>query len=574
MFPVHLLGAPSGSRLDRCALESHSVSIFMEAAAAYAPCPLCRSDAQRIHSRYQRHLADLPCFGLPVRLEVTVRRFFCARPQCPRRIFAERLPGFVQPHARTTDRLRQAHCAIGYALGGEPGSRLSAFLGMTTSPDTLLRRIKQFTGESTPPRCVGIDDWAWLKGQRYGTIVVDLERSCVVDLLPDRDAETVKKWLSGHPGVELVSRDRWSAYAQATVDAAPGARQVVDRWHLLKNLREAIERLFERQFVVISAALEATESAAQPASDSAKARVVETTLTDDQSSSELVNTPITESPRRQAQRERRQRRVERFEQVHERHRKGHSLRRIARELGMSRCAVRRYLRCKTCPDWNLGRARRSRLDAHREWIDARLAEDDPNALELHRQLTAMGFRGSYGSVRRYVTKRLGAAGRKRERTSAAAGKKRERTDAAAVPTLRRPSAKQLSFEWVRRAENRKCEEQAHLVAIRAGSDELATALDLADEFAALIRKQSQSTLRDWLAKAEFSMCPEVRQFAKGIRRDEAAVLTALTEPWSNGPVEGHVNRLKVIHSYCLHCHRPPLGFEPDSRLLTTLVRAA
>jgi transposase len=182
---------------------------------------------------------------------------------------------------------------------------------------------------------------------------------------------------------------------------------------------------------------------------------------------------------------------------------------------------------------------------YREWIDARLAEGNPNALELHRQLTSMHFRGSYGSVRRYVAKRLAAAGKTCERTSAAAGK-RDRTNTTAAPTVRRPSAKQLSFEWVRRPEKRKSEEQARLDAIRAGSDDLASGLDLADEFAALIRKQSQGTLSDWLTKAESSTCPEVRQFAKGIQREEAAVFTAMTEPWSNGLVEGHVNRLKTV----------------------------
>jgi len=202
---------------------------------------------------------------------------------------------------------------------------------------------------------------------------------------------------------------------------------------------------------------------------------------------------------------------------------------------MSRHAVRRYLRCTTCPDWNPGRACRSRLDVHRDWIDARLAEGNTNALELHRQLTAMGFRGSYGSVRRYVTKRLGAI-----------GKKRDRSNATKPPSVPQPSAKQLSFEWVRRRENRKLAEQARLDAICAGSDELASALVLADEFTALIRKQSQGTLSDWLARSEASACPEIRRFAEGIRREETAVLAAVTERWSNGPVEGHVNRLKTI----------------------------
>jgi transposase len=147
----------------------------------------------------------------------------------------------------------------------------------------------------------------------------------------------------------------------------------------------------------------------------------------------------------------------------------------------------------------------------------------------------MGFRGSYGSVRRYITKRL-----------AAAGKTRERINPAKPRSAPSPSAKQLSFEWVRRGEDRKPAEQVRLDAIRSASDELAGALDLADEFAALIRRQSRRTLSDWLARSEASPSLEMRRFGESLRRDEAAVLGAVTERWSNGPVEGHVNRLKTI----------------------------
>jgi transposase len=431
---------------------------------------------------------------------------------------------------------------------------------MATSPDTLLRRVKQRKDDSTPlPRFVGIDDWAWRKGQRYGTIVVDLERGDVVDLLPDRDAKTVRDWLNEHPGVELVSRDRWSAYAQASAEADAKPQQVADRWHLLKNLREAIERLFERQSTVISAAIRAAEAPQQPASSPMLTETAEAvpsaespppgppsepTATSigsgmpdlvERSSLAQPSEPAPESPRSQCQRVRRQRRVDRFEQVRQRHRQGHSERRIARELGMSRKTVRRYLRRETCPDWNPGRLRQSQVDPHREWIDARLAEGQRNVVELHRQLVARGFGGSYGSVWRYVAKRLRAA-----------GEKHQRLNAATPPPPPPPSAKQLSFEWVRRPEKRTAEAQARLDAIRAGSEELAAALDLADEFAGLIRKRSQGTLSDWLIRGEASANPELRRFAEGIRRDEAAVLAAVTQRWSNGPVEGHVNRLKTI----------------------------
>jgi transposase len=226
LIPSELRAAPAGSSLVRCARDDDLVTIFITMAAPTAPCPDCGHDAHRVHSRYSRRLADLPCFGVPVRLELTVRRFRCPSPGCPRRIFAERLPGFAGKHARTTDRLRRSHEAIGSALGGEAGSRLAVLVAMPTSPDTLLRRVKRLEDvPGPPPRVVGIDDWAWRKGHRYGTVVVDLERGDVVDLLPDRDADTVAAWLKAHPGVEVVSRDRSSTYAQAATEGAPQAAQ-------------------------------------------------------------------------------------------------------------------------------------------------------------------------------------------------------------------------------------------------------------------------------------------------------------------------------------------------------------
>ncbi len=212
LVPLELCAAPPESRFVDCALDEDNLTVHLAITAPMVACPLCGCEASSVHSRYSRRLADWPCFGRAVQLQVTIRRFSRPRPECPRLIFAERLPGFAEPHARTSSRLRQAHETIGSALGGKAGARLTKSLAMATSPDTLLRRVKQLKDGSPPaPRFVGIDDWAWCKGQRSGTIVVDLERGDIVDLLPDREAEPVKTWLNGHPGVELVSRDRGSA---------------------------------------------------------------------------------------------------------------------------------------------------------------------------------------------------------------------------------------------------------------------------------------------------------------------------------------------------------------------------
>jgi transposase len=489
-----------------------------------------------VHSRYTRRLDDLPCLGRSVRLQVAVRRFVCPQPDCPRRIFSERLPGFAAPWARATDRLRQTQTDIGSSLGGEAGARLAARMAITASPDTLLRRVKRLENRPTgPTRVVGIDDWAWRKGQCYGTIVVDLERGDVIDLLPDRDADTVAAWLKVHPGIEVVSRDRSAAYAEAATEGASRAVQVADRWHLLENLREAVERVLGRHSAAVNAALKALEAPPCPSHEPTGPRAGVAVPPGELPSPRPAVEPAPVSPRLQAKRARRQELVERFDRVHELHKRGHPAARIARELGLSRRSVFRYLRRETCPAWHLRGSRRSRLDGYREWIDARIAEGFINVAALHRQLTERGFKGSYGSVYAFVTKRLDAA-----------GKKRVRLNAAAPPVPRPPSARQLSFEWARRPEKRKPPEQARRAAIRGCSVELAAALDLADGFADLIRKRSSATLAEWLGRGEASPDPDLRRFAEGIRRDEAAVQAAVTERWSNGPVEGHVNRLKTI----------------------------
>jgi transposase len=536
VLPLELLGAPEGSRLVRACLDVEQLTVHLAITAPTAACPVCGSSARRVRSRYTRRLDDLPCLGRRVRLQVIVRRFVCPRSDCPRRIFAERLPGFAAPRARTTDRLRQTQADIGSSLGGEAGSRLAARIGMSTSPDTLLRRVKRLKKElAEPTRVVGIDDWAWRKGKRYGTIVVDLERSDVIDLLPDRDADTVAAWLKAHPGIEVVSRDRSATYAEASTQGAPQAEQVADRWHLLKNLREAVERALERHSAIVGAALKTIETPTELPPNAAAPEPGAVPSPIEPPPPQPPSEPCPESPRIQAEQSKRQKRIDRFEQVHDLRGRGLSAARIARELGLSRRSVFRYLRRETCPVWGLGGSRRSRLDGYREWIDARLAEGFLNVADMRRRLTERGFKGSYGSVYAFVTKRLGAA-----------GMRRDRLNAADPPVPAPPSARQLSFEWARRPEKRKPPEQARLDAIRARSDELTAALDLADGFADLIRKQSSATLAEWLARGEASSDPDLRRFAEGIRRDEASVHAAVTERWSNGPVEGHVNRLKTI----------------------------
>src|SRR2546425_6744041 len=238
------------------------ITLHVTAAQASVPCPLCHVQTVRVHSRYARTLADLPWSTYAVRLQLRVRKFFCDHPTCPRQIFTERLPTVAAPWARRTTRLSQLLSAFGVALGGEAGARLVARVRLPISPTTLLRLIRAApVPAASAPQVLGVDAWAWRRGQRYGTILVNLEHHQVLDLLPERSAESVAAWLAQHPTVRVVCRDRSALYAEGIRRGAPQAVQVVDRFHLVKNLREAVEAFLHNQRAALQAAAARTAQA-------------------------------------------------------------------------------------------------------------------------------------------------------------------------------------------------------------------------------------------------------------------------------------------------------------------------
>ncbi len=494
------------------------VTIVTAPAPSQSACPLCGGLSGRVHSHYTRTLADLPWQGRVAAVQVRARRFRCASTGCPRRIFTERLPEVACPRARRTVRLGDAQRHIGLALGGAPGSRLAGRLAMPVSGDTLLRMVR--TGglaPSPPPRIIGVDDWAWRRGHRCGTIICDLERRRVVDLLPDRSADALASWLKRHGGdVAVVSRDRSGAYADGIRSGAPGAVQVADRWHLLVNCSDALRQLLDRQLLdrqqrqLREAAHLCALGGRVPAQVPPQAR-----------------TP-TQADRRKS--ERQERRQAHYEAAAKLHRKGTPIRRIARQLGMTRKTVRRWLRAGEAVPYRRAPGR-SVLDRHLDHVERRWAEGCRNAAELWRGLREeRGFKGGYDVVRRWVARRRAA--------QAAGGLPTHGLPSWCVPSARR-AARLLTTDLAALSGT----DQRFVRALVALSPDIRLSADLANAFARLVRERDAGALDPWLDKARAT---GLQGFAGGLAQDIDAVRAALSLPWSNGPAEGQVNRLKTI----------------------------
>jgi transposase len=478
-------------------------------------CPVCGQPSTHVHSRYQRILADLPVQGLRLRFRLGVRRFYCRVRDCARQVFCERLDGLARSYARQTQRLATCFESIAQALGGNAGARLAKRLSLPTSATLLLRRLRRFaTPPSASPRVVGIDDWAYKRGQTYGIILVDLEQHRVIDLLPDRTTETVAACLNTYPDIEVISRDRAGAYAEAARQGAPQAQQVADRWHLLQNLTEAVQRVVERHYPHLR------EIAQQTEGDRAK---------QEGQAESIALLPVLPSAAEQLRQTRQEHRQARCAEVLRLHAQGTSIQSIARQLRMHRRLVRQSIRLGAVSPHTPYPRRPCALDAFADYIAQRWQEGCRNGAQLWRELRERGFRGSATRLRQWIAQYYRPNSR------------RGRQQPTAAPLL--PSPRQVT--WILLEGPRPVDEQTKewIKCFRQQVPDIQLTAQLATDFTTLLREKRKDALSDWIERAANS---PLASFAAGLRRDLSAVEAACSSPWSQGQVEGQVNRLKML----------------------------
>ncbi len=514
MEGTSLFSLPEGMQVSHIQITENSIVVEIVATSPTSRCPLCSEASESIHCHYRRVLRDVPCSGRRVQLFLTVRKFYCRNPLCQRKVFAERIPTFMEPLARMTIRYCQQITSIGLVTCGKGGAKLAARLGMQTTRQTILRRIMDLP--ELPPGSIlylGIDDFSFRRGYRFGTILVNLESRRVVDLLPDREADSSAAWMRQHPDLMAVSRDRGGEYASAAREGAPQAIQCADRFHVLKNLREALEGLLARHLTT-------------------QCKRETQAILDEQAPVWQPKRATRSSPTLlRLQQSRREERLAHYEQVIALRKLGLTQAAIARQVGIGASTVQSWLAAGAFPE-RKPREQGSRIDRYLPSLIQRWEDGNHNMACLFRELVEQGYKGSYESVRDNLVRLLPE------------GRKIPRDSLAKTSTL--APSRQASFLFLRRPEKLRTEEQETLAKLRQLHPEVNLAYNLVQQFAQMLRTRTGEHLDAWLDQVASSKLPELQSFAAGIEKDKDAVRAGLTWWINNGMVEGHVTKLKLI----------------------------
>lgn len=509
--------------------------------ASSALCPSCGIASHSRHSRYWRQIRDLPMQGTSVTLKLQLGRWRCRNRECVRRIFTERVASILLPHAQRTNRLAEISLLVGRALGGRAGQRLLIRLGMPASRHTVLRQVTRAARHpgSSKVRVVGVDDWAWSKGQSFGTILVDLERREVADLLPTRSAKALSEWLAQHPEVVVVSRDRQGVYAQGARRGAPEAMQVADRFHLMLNLRQAVERELAVQRPHLRLTL--TPSSApvlEPAPEG------ETSANPGR---QIQVSSLVWKQQAEMARQRRQEKVELFQTIQRMKAAGMKSVRIAKHLGINRRRIDKWLRLDTLPERNRMQPRPGMAESFHDYLRQRWEAGCRHGRTLLAEIRELGYIGSFTTLAKFLSPwRQPPVVAATVLPEAPPLEETTEIKEAAVPAARQISP-QVAAVLLTKLRADLTPRQGEIVdTLKEQCPGFAVMRELVLSFGAILRRGKLDTLHRWMERAQKTGIHALQRFVRTLKQDVRAVEAAVTEPWSNGPVEGHINRLKTI----------------------------
>jgi transposase len=471
----------------------------------------------------------LPAQGAGVTVKLQMRRWKCRNKACCRRTFVEQFPEVTAPLARRTRRVMELIHLFGHGVGGRPSERLLKRIGMPTSDDTILRHLKRRAKAERAEKSVGvvgIDDWAWRKGHNYGTIVVDLERREVVDVLPDRSTASISAWLERRPEIEIVSRDRCGSYAQGAQQGAPQARQVADRFHILQNLREAIQTQLSRAGSSARPLLPARDG-----NDAGEAMISCSPRDKHGGAEHRCLTRMANQRSRQAI----------FDRVRALRSEGKNIAEIVRQTGLHRRTIAKWIRADALPHRNATAPKTTSPRYFEEYLSRRWAEGCVRGRRLFQEIKARGYTGSFSNLERLLAKWRNP---KREVARPAPPALRTQTVDPATGRLISPIV--AAALCVKPRGLLTANQAAKVDALKSEWPEFAAMRRLAMRFRGILRSKNVAKLGVWLKDAHQSGLYAMQRFARTLGRDIDAVRNAITESWSNGQTEGQINRLKTV----------------------------
>ena len=485
-------------RVERCA---ETVVLGAVVKSATASCRWCGQASGRVHGGYTRRLRDAVVGGTVVVVELRVRRFRCDNADCAAATFAEQVVGLTAPHSRYTPLLRTLLAQIGLALAGRAGVRLADALGVNVGRDTLLRLVKALPDpDSGPVEVLGVDDFAFRKGHHYGTVLIDMATRRPLDMFDGRDGKDLAAWLREHPEIKVICRDRSSGYGEGSRQGAPQAMQVADRFHLWQNLGQAVEKTLNAHRANLG------EPAPEPATDHAPPVV-----------QPLPEKTIVVRMRTQ------------HAAVHALCAQGHSKAAIGRKLGLHPATVRKIAQARSVDDLTARTEQRAHLvDPYTAHLHRRWNEGERNAASLFREIKELGYKGGELAVQRHLRRY------------------REGRGHAPVAGPKPPTVREVT-SWIMTHPDRLPEDNAlTLRRIRDRDRDIDELTTHVRTFAIMMTGLHGERLNEWISTVERSTLPTLASFARNLRRDLDAVRNGLSLPYSSGPVEGNINRLKML----------------------------